>query len=464
MEAEECCQICVNGFTKSRRKKIPCPTCGFTCCLECFKQHCLTGGDISCMDPDCRAIFPQKFIRENLTNTFIKGEYSDARKNFLWETEKSLLPMTQPMVDAQIEIENSREKILILKKELNDAIKLEEENIRRQSRILAGQEAGEGMNNQRKTYLSKCPQEGCNGYLNNGYHCSICGNSTCSKCFAIKVKGEEHVCNEDDLKTAELLKKDTKGCPSCGELIHKIYGCDQMYCTSCHTAFSWKTGKILTGVIHNPHYFEYRNRTNGADRDVRDIPCGGLVDFRNLTARVRTYVTDYRPLSIILIDLDRFWRFAAELRDDINNQTVVDQERFNINKDLRIDYMRNKISDEEIQMKLLKKDTDLLKNREILQVYNTLALLIEDQLRNITVLETHDDIKEAINEIKRIIEYGNTIFQDLAKTFKVSMPLIEYPPMQEEDITQNMRALTRQWYYPNNYHMRVKIAKRGNKK
>ena len=97
-------------------------------------------------------------------------------------------------------------------------------------------------------------------------------------------------------------------------------------------------------------------------------------------------------------------------------------------------------------------------------MYNTLALLIEDQLRNITVLETHDDIKEAINEIKRIIEYGNTIFQDLAKTFKVSMPLIEYASMQEEDITKNMRALTRWGYYPNNYNIRVKIAKRGNKK
>ena len=56
----------------------------------------------------------------------------------------------------------------------------------------------------------------------------------------------EHTCNPDLVETAKLLAKDTKSCPTCQTKIFKIDGCDQMWCTQCHTAFSWKTGAIQT--------------------------------------------------------------------------------------------------------------------------------------------------------------------------------------------------------------------------
>jgi hypothetical protein len=51
-----------------------------------------------------------------------------------------------------------------------------------------------------------------------------------------------------------------------------------MFCTGCHTAFDWVSGKkITTGAIHNPHYFEYLRATNGGHmpRNPGDIPCAG---------------------------------------------------------------------------------------------------------------------------------------------------------------------------------------------
>ena len=65
-----------------------------------------------------------------------------------------------------------------------------------------------------------------------------------------------HVCKEENIKSAEMIKKSTKNCPKCAVPIFKISGCDQMFCTECKIAFSWKTGEIDNGVIHNPHYFQ----------------------------------------------------------------------------------------------------------------------------------------------------------------------------------------------------------------
>ena len=88
----------------------------------------------------------------------------------------------------------------------------------------------------------------------------------------------------DTKATAELLSKDTKPCPKCSIPIHKLEGCDQMWCTQCHTGFSWKRGTI-ENRIHNPHYYEWQRQNNGgqAPRNPGDFECGRDIADRTIT-------------------------------------------------------------------------------------------------------------------------------------------------------------------------------------
>ena len=74
-----------------------------------------------------------------------------------------------------------------------------------------------------KKFVRKCPTEECKGFMNEDWFCGLCDRYFCEKCN--EQLCDAHVCDPDAVKTMELLKKDTKGCPKCGTMIHKLSGC-----------------------------------------------------------------------------------------------------------------------------------------------------------------------------------------------------------------------------------------------
>ena len=74
-------------------------------------------------------------------------------------------------------------------------------------RIKNGQDTG----NERKKFIMPCPGDNCKGYLSTQYKCEICERFTCSKCLeniGPNKAESNHVCNEDNIKSAELVKKE----------------------------------------------------------------------------------------------------------------------------------------------------------------------------------------------------------------------------------------------------------------
>jgi hypothetical protein len=120
------------------------------------------------------------------------------------------------------------------------------------------------------------------------------------------VKEEGHECKEDDVSTVRLIRKETKPCPKCSTRISKIDGCDQMWCVECKTAFSWKSGNIVNGAIHNPHYYEFLRKTQGFVPRA-DNPCGEIPPLGTMRVTLRT-VKDH-----IRSHLFSFHRFLEEI-------------------------------------------------------------------------------------------------------------------------------------------------------
>jgi len=203
-------------------------------------------------------------------------------------------------------------------------------------------------------YNRPCANSTCNGMLKTDSNlCSICYHITCSKCLQPYNKDiKDHTCNEDDIKTAKLLKKDTKYCPKCNFGITKISGCDVMFCTQCNTSFNWKTMEILTKNLHNPHYLEYLRRA-GTTRELNNI-------VNNCTANPTITDYDTRRFSNIrnfceTVEVFKSFRFimhkgivaiqyilhisenATSIRTKINNYD-------NLNRKARINLLLNNIS------------------------------------------------------------------------------------------------------------------------
>lgn len=114
-----------------------------------------------------------------------------------------------------------------------------------------------------RSVLHKCAATGCEGFLDTSWKCTICSKQVCRTCREIVVTAAEHTCNPEIVESIKAIRLGTKPCPKCASLISKVDGCDQMWCTQCHTAFSWNTGEIQTTVVHNPHYFQWLRENGG---------------------------------------------------------------------------------------------------------------------------------------------------------------------------------------------------------
>ena len=394
------CQICCEPYDKKTHLKINCGFCDYDCCRDCVQSYISSRPEIpNCMK--CNHEWSRQFLMSVCTKTFINREYKQHREQFLFEREQSRLPEAQQLIQLQNQHKTLADEI----QQLNLQIESKLIQSRRLVNMIETRDITNTDPTQRR-FVKRCPLESCRGFLNTRWKCGVCEKNICSKCH--ELKEDNHECNPDNVASAELIKKESKPCPKCGIYITKIDGCDQMWCTDCHTAFSWRSGIIIKGRIHNPHFYEARRFAGIQMRDVNDIPCGGLPSHQELLSMGFSEISFPRLMI----------PFVCYVEGLIQNIREPDTMRH------RINYLKGLITEEKFKKLIQQNDKRYHKEREINDIYQMLVTTISDILRQIVI----GDISafDAESNVINILNYSNDAIKNVHKKYNSKASNILY--------------------------------------
>tara|TARA_B100000768_G_scaffold180832_1_gene201847 strand:+ start:2483 stop:3616 length:1134 start_codon:yes stop_codon:yes gene_type:complete len=370
----------------------------------------------------CKTLWNREFVDSFCTKYFRRTELKRHRENVLFEREKALMPQSQKEVERVIAIRKLRKEARRLRNSLIElyqrnhiSFPITDEDVQNHPDIIEFHRDLEAIyiqlerlrnstdmfHNEPSKFIRKCPHEECKGFLNEEYFCGLCSNKFCRDCNELLT--DDHKCNPETVKTMKLLNKDSKSCPKCGTVIHKTSGCAQMWCPDCHTAFDWRTGEIVTGRIHNPHYIEFK-RKGGTSREHGDIPCGGIPTYREL--REVGSSNDIMNLASYI--------FFAE-----RENMYIDVEPVN-NLSLRVSYMLNELIENDFKVFLQRQEKFKDKMRDLSDIYEMLTHSGGDLLRQFIIDPERET--EIIDMINKLFLYANEVFNSIRTRYNCVTP------------------------------------------
>lgn len=426
------CPVCLDKFTGSVRKEVKCQYCQYSVCVTCVKRYMLENvQDPHCMS--CRRAWNRDFIDSYLSIAFRKGPLKKHREDILLDREKARLPLLQPRVEARVQAEQINFDVSNMNKKIRDLeiqLAREREAVyrlqRRQHRLReiaagrapVGTEDGTAEKKEIRQFTQKCPMEDCRGFLSTAWKCGTCQTWVCPDCLVPKGKDKDaaHTCEEDAKATAALIKKETKPCPKCGMGISKIDGCDQMWCVSCQTPFSWATGRQVFGVVHNPHYYQWLRGQNGgeAPRIAGDIPCGGLVGFYQL---VQVLPVDFRK------EVEQIHRTTSELLDYVMpNYPRLDE--VPDNGDLGIEYTLKTMDMDTWKKELWKRETKREKGLDLRGPLDLFTNVCSEVLRRMAQRPPREEFVALIQQLRALRKYVNEEFEKIGARYGNMTPKI----------------------------------------
>ena len=451
------CAICLSDFNKSTRAPTSCPYCLTQICRQCLQTFLLN--DINdmprCVNTDCGQGWTREFLDAEMTRTFRLDTYKSHREKVLADREKARLPATQEDAAAYKAAAEEHERIESECSELKHEIQRLQIQLdmceRRKYRVQqtvntfgrikpnetraaggAGAAAATATATATAVFVRPCPAPDCKGFLSTSWKCGLCNLWSCPDCHELKGESREnpdHVCDPDKVASAALIEKESKPCPKCGARICKIDGCDQMWCTSCNTGFSWRTGAIANGPIHNPHYFAWLARNGGAAPAAAAAAAGGAgggaprcdadLDTRIARALYGVHHYGYHRSSPMLRSappengyLMEVWRIMREIQDYRRRDHENNDEVFRI---MRVRYMTGELTEAEWQIALQRAEKDANFSLARNQVQEMFVATVRDVIRQI--LEPGANRISICWQVQELIDFCNKSFVAIEKRF-----------------------------------------------
>lgn len=515
---EKTCQICTEDFNKSSNKIFECFSCKEICCTNCHKTYLENRTICDCMFCNENITIQNMIKFHTKTYIFSTGKYKN--KGFReWESEayyQQELPyfqQTQSIIDAEYEVEQMKKKVnnlndiydvmMISIHQLNikfrainknkkdnmykvakeiDKIKSDSRKIKidinKHKKLITRFNLSRINNNSfNKNEINKCCHQNCDGFLNSKWICNKCNKSSCKDCR--EPKEENHTCDEEKIKNVKFALKTTQGCPKCGERIHRIFGCDQMYCPLCKIIFSYSTGKELKhSNVHQPDAVRELRLNGTLNRDVRDIPCGGINAYSILYSKIKLIKPqfiriDEPPIGIentiatnklmeppfirsncittnnvkqyyLISFYKSLMRFILEWEDE-NARLVRENpnEQYELNLKYRLSYMKGLIDKETYKKKIYTRYKTVSYERDYTEVYSSMCIVLSDLVRiqdaNINNLDTTQNkvkqimenitspsFNETIIKILKIIKIYNKEFYNISKIYNKSVKTLKF--------------------------------------
>lgn len=412
--------------------------------------------DFHCMN--CNVLWGYEFLLKHMTKTSMKRILLH-RQEVLFDREKAKLPQTQVYVRYQMEINRDIElrdelyrafnilhemivrNSILISKEYRD---LQTNNISKSAtleRIKKLNEINEKYRNESKRLMEdanknymkihkwgkdmttedeikddhivyKCQKIGCKGFVMSDWYCGMCNNVYCKMCY--NVYDIDHICNSQDIDTINVIMSTSKSCPSCGIMIHKLDGCSQIWCTNCKTTFDYDTGLIDTGIIHNPHYYQwFRENIHDTDK-MSDDNSDRLIDNRQLIRHIMVAFGNDTEESMKLLRITRLIMHIYHLIETIH---IPDTKNIKYNMRERINYMMDKITENDFKRKLLKKEKALKYNMNMKEIYETCLVIMNDISHKLLRKNYIHETKDIIEEFENFLQYINNEIVLLANMY-----------------------------------------------
>lgn len=382
------------------------------------------------------------------------GDYKKHRSTLLADSEISKLAESMEAAARKKEVrilEKRREKVYEERRAVMrhaDKLMDKAEKMSNQIRLLENRKQKEG---ERKKFIMPCPDEECRGFLSSQYKCEICKKWACPQCLIVlgEEKPEDHTCDPNIKASAELIKKETKPCPSCGTRISKIDGCDQMWCTGCHTAFSWRSGEIETGAVHNPHFYQFQRTLRDGQEPAPNRAFGQCNDRMPPYYELRTYVltplnnwiranreTEDKSLVDTTIELSEWLHKTHHAVAHVNHAELVPHRRtlrhLANNEDLRIKFILNEMNKDELKTELAMRDSKRRRLSDLVDVLDVIIRVARDHFTALVNAPTIDMVafiklaSDTRSTIEALKEYCRKQLAMISATYNCSVPSMNW--------------------------------------
>lgn len=494
------CSICCEDYNKSFRKAVTCPKCQKETCMACIKTYITTSAGLpNCMLCNAewnfdtlygimtsawittvykserqKTLFQSELAKIPASQVYIDvwnrkvqltRELNETRTHLkVLKTDRE--KMEHAIRDLDIELMKLRARS-DEKSKRNDALdkieqlKTELESVEQLIRVdlpitvntlqnkiydcirqLRGETVGRfgrvisriTTDRQENEFKFSCPRETCRGFLDTLFICGVCRKETCDKCHELRDSG--HVCDKNLVASIKFMKSDSKPCPKCGAVIHRIMGCNQMWCTHCHARFDWESGQIYkANEFHNPHYIEFLRRNDLApeerldrQRPERVVDSLNCEDRWNLIPMVRVLdilkncdppFTSIQQQCIVSVvhQLKEVCHTTLPKLMPTFLQAGSESPEGDPNLTLRLKYMIGDLTDDEFSLQLYQREYGVMMANEYRSVFDMYEQVTDDLLHSVVTF-SQISYDAFVQEYDALIAFVNDTISDLNKKFK----------------------------------------------